>query len=572
MAPWRDLAEDRPCIGKQLKLKSANEENPRCYLVNASPVIGQDGKRRGTVASFDDVTAMEQKRAQLNEMLLDLQQSREELSKRNRELHVLATRDALTGCLNRRTFYECFDSQWRSHATNDLPLSCLMVDIDHFKSINDRFGHAMGDDVLKAMGKLLNEMCRLPNVAARYGGEEFCVLLPETTIEAAAELGEQIRQRVAQLQFENLSVTTSIGISCTKSGASDPQELMEQADKCLYVAKRSGRNQVVRWDEVPADLEIDESKLTRAGEDASIPYPAVTSLVSALAYRHPDTAAHSMRVAEVAVLASRGLMNSKDAYILEIGALLHDIGKIGVPDAILLKPGPLTKEEWTVMHIHDRIGMEIVEASFANRKLIDVVRYHHATFGGNPNEPDLPRGEDIPLGARLVTISDAYDAMVSDRVYRKGRSKEEAFAELRRCAGRQFDPNLVEHFIKAVEHYRPQKISVASKYTAMQIGLHLEKLNDAVDSQDLKAIKMLAARLEATASSSHIPEIREVAAKIGCCTNEDTEANSLLTMTRELIDLCRSTQRAYTTVELQELDAFGRGNQVNPPETPATVA
>jgi diguanylate cyclase (GGDEF)-like protein/putative nucleotidyltransferase with HDIG domain len=440
-----------------------------------------------------------------------------------------------------------------------------MVDIDHFKSINDRFGHSTGDEVLKAVGNLLGSMVTEPGIAARYGGEEFCVLLPATDLDSAARIGEQMRQAVAALKFSQLSITTSLGVSCTTLQAEEPQGLLDQADKSLYVAKRDGRNQVIRFDLVPTDLEMNEKKLKRYGDDGSISYQAVTSLLSALAYRHPDTAAHSMRVAELSVLCAREIVNSKDAYVIEIGALLHDIGKIGVPDAILLKPGPLTKDEWTVMHIHDRIGMEIVEASFANRSLVDIVRYHHSAFGPIPNDPEALSGRDIPLGARIVTIADAYDAIISDRIYRKGRSKEEAFAELRRCAGRQFDPDLVEHFIKVVENYQPRKVTVASKYVALQIGLQLEKLTEAVDTRDFKAIKLLASRLEATASSSHIPEIREVAARIGSATSDlpqesadESQELLLLRMTQELIDLCRSTQRAYSAVELSEIEAFER--------------
>ncbi len=561
--PWRALGEEGLCTGRQVQLTSEDGKTTRCYLVNASPITGHDGKRRGTVASFDDVTAMEQKREELREMLSDLQLSREELSKRNRELHILATRDALTGCLNRRTFYETFTNFWDNVQAGQGPLSCLMVDIDHFKSINDRYGHAMGDEVLKAVAKVLLTHVSEPGIAARYGGEEFCVLVPNCNMEQAAVLGEQLRQAIAAIQFSQLSVTTSVGVSCTDTKQKTYQDLMEQADKCLYVAKRGGRNQVVRWDQVPEDLVVDESKLSRSGEDVSISYPAVTSLLSALAYRHPDTAAHSMRVAELAVMAGRKLMSAKDSYILEIGALLHDIGKIGVPDAILLKPGPLTKEEWTIMHVHDKVGMDIVEASFANRQLIDIVRFHHCTFGGSPDAPDLPKGEEIPVGARLVTIADAYDAMVSDRVYRKGRTQQEAFAELRRCAGRQFDPTLVEHFIEAVEQYQPQLVNVNSKYVAMQIGSNLERLHEAYDARDMKTIKALAARLEATASNSEIPEIREIAAQISRTNLDDEQAIKLLEMAQELIDLCRSAQRAYATIDVEELEATDRGKSLN---------
>ena len=129
---------------------------------------------------------------------------------------------------------------------------------------------------------------------------------------------------------------------------------------------------------------------------------------------------------------------------------LHDIGKIGVPDSILLKPGPLTQDEWQVMTMHDHIGVEIIKSSFACSELAEIMTNHHAWYAGNPRSPELPTGDDIPLGARILAIADAFDAIVSDRVYRRGRSIEDAFAELRRCVGTQFDPELVEEFIACV--------------------------------------------------------------------------------------------------------------------------
>ncbi len=135
---------------------------------------------------------------------------------------------------------------------------------------------------------------------------------------------------------------------------------------------------------------------------------------------------------------------------MRLPRFLHDVGKLGIPDAILKKPGKLNDDEWKVMKAHDTMGVEIIKAAFSSKPLREIVRTHHARFGGNPREPGLPSGQDIPLGSRLLAIADSYDAMVSDRVYRKGRTRDEAFEELRRCAGKQFDPALVDRFIIAV--------------------------------------------------------------------------------------------------------------------------
>ena len=233
--------------------------------------------------------------------------------------------------------------------------------------------------------------------------------------------------------------------------------------------------------------------------------------------------------------------------MLEIAALLHDIGKIGVPDAILLKPGPLTREEWETMHLHDRIGVEIVEASFSNQQLVDIVRYHHATYRKKADAAHFPSGNDIPIGARIVTIADAYDAMVSDRVYRKGRAPKEAFEELRRCAGQQFDPELVERFIEVATHHKSVELPVTSKQIALQVGLQIERLAEAIDDQDREGIKALAARLETTAAHGGIREIEAMAANVKNASDEN-DLISELQMVEELMALCRSVQKVYADV------------------------
>lgn len=543
---------DRAAVeGMRLGLQVGTQR--RIYFVNASPILGADGRRRGTIASFDDITPLEQKREELSQMLVELKSSRDELSVRNKELQYLATRDPLTGCLNRRTFFEVFDRAWHDAQRRHAPLSCFMVDVDHFKSVNDNYGHSMGDEVLRGVAATLMGTARETDVVCRYGGEEFCIVLPATDAGDAVESAERMRRAIERLEFDELRVTASLGVSALGMGAADPQELLDQADKCLYVAKRNGRNQVVRWDDVPEDVELEASPRREepvSEDEISIPYPAVASLLSALAYRDADTAAHSTRVAELCVATASGLLSVKETYVLEVAALLHDIGKIGVPDAILLKPGPLTREEWETMELHDRIGVEIVEASFSNKALIEIVRYHHAMYGGNPATPHFPEGDQIPVGARIVSIADAYDAMVSDRVYRKGRPPEEAFAELRRCAGRQFDPELVERFIEVIQGHEPQHLPVASKQLALQVGLQIERLAQAVDDQDSAGIKALSARLETTAARGGIHEIQKVAASIRQVADEDGDLVRLLQMVNELLALCRSAQKAYASTDL----------------------
>lgn len=570
--PWeRSLRERVSLIGQPLAIEAPGQAR-RVFQVNSSPIIDEDGTVRGALASFDDVTALESKKEELMLMLEALKKSREAIREQNEKLQILATRDPLTGCLNRRSFFEDFDELWQQATNHDRPLSCIMVDVDHFKSVNDNYGHSVGDEVLRTVGQLLRAEGK-GFVICRFGGEEFCVLMPGEDIGPAADVAEHFRHQIEQLDFGELSITASLGTSSNRLGASSPQDLLDQADKCLYVAKRNGRNQVVRWDRVPENLVIDESQLTRTrqptdtsqeGSDqpSLLSYHAVTGLISALAYRDLDTAMHSLRVAELCQATSQGLLPISEQYVLEIAGMLHDIGKIGVPDAILLKPGPLTEDEWKFMSAHDQVGVEIVNASFGCSQLTDIVQMHHAHFGGDRNNPGGPRGEEIPLAARILSVADAYDAMVSDRVYRQGRSPEDAFAELRRCAPSQFDPQVVERFIEVQSARLQQEPFTAlrtERTAALQIGLQIERLALAVDRQDLTTISSLAARLSTTAAKYNLDRLVEIASELRRLAEEEPDLKELVTTTQELLNLAAQSRRSYVELNPEVLARTPQG-------------
>jgi putative nucleotidyltransferase with HDIG domain len=271
----------------------------------------------------------------------------------------------------------------------------------------------------------------------------------------------------------------------------------------------------------------------------------VTALMSALAHRDAATAEHSQRVADLCVSTAKGLMSINDCFLLEVAAMLHDIGKLGVPDAILLKPGALTEEEWKVMRTHDQMGVEIISAAFGSEALTDIVRTHHAWFSGNPENPGLPQGRDIPLGARILTIADAFDAMVSDRPYHRPKNREQAFTELRRCAGKQFDPELVERLITAVQasdNTRAQPALSVSQQTALRIRLEIERLACALDDRDLTMLSAMASRISAVASKDGLPQIAEVASTLEKTASNQADLEGVLRLTNELLELCRSPQ------------------------------
>jgi diguanylate cyclase (GGDEF)-like protein len=200
---------------------------------------------RGCMITFDDVTELDRANAQLRETLRELELSRAQIASQNEELQKLAARDSLTGCLNRRAFFGGAEQLFNDARTKGLELSCIMIDIDHFKSYNDRFGHAVGDRVIKAVAKVLGTGLRAEDLLGRYGGEEFCLILPGVDQQRAIEIAERLREGVES--FSGPSVRASFGVSTLRLGAGDTAEMIEQADAALYIAKGAGRNRVKCW-------------------------------------------------------------------------------------------------------------------------------------------------------------------------------------------------------------------------------------------------------------------------------------------------------------------------------------
>ncbi|HHT9124573.1 MAG TPA: diguanylate cyclase [Candidatus Brocadiia bacterium] len=391
-----------------------------------------------------------------------------QLLEKNKRLESLVVRDSLTGLYNHKHLHEMLKIEFgRARRYHD-PLSCMMIDIDHFKVVNDTYGHQFGDFVLTSLAKVFQGMIRDVDIVARYGGEEFFFILPKTSLEGARALGEKIREAIHCHNFCNTVYSAIITVSSGISSVSDrdinsKDDLIQHADKALYEAKSRGRNRVCCWDEVRLPVwevtveEIDRindfrHKFFQIAKDAKYAFlEAVKNLVK-LVEAKDCTVNHSTKVSLYGVaLAKKLRIPDEEIECIENAALLHDIGKIGVPQNILLKKGKLTEGEYNLIKKHCTVGTSIVsKAPFFERE-VPLILYHQERYDGT-GYPNGLKGLGIPLGARILAIADAYDAMTTDRTYRKKYSKEDAINELKKLCGVQFDPEMIEPFLKLVKN------------------------------------------------------------------------------------------------------------------------
>jgi diguanylate cyclase (GGDEF)-like protein len=357
----------------------------------------------------------------------------------------LALTDPLTGLGNHRHFHERLQRELLNAEEQDRPLTLCFVDIDDFKKINDRFGHPSGDRVLSQIGGRL----RQGGEAFRLGGDEFALLLAEHDETMALAAANSILERIAALDLDHIgNVTVSAGLATFPVQGHGRDELIRLADSALYWAKEHGKNRVRLYR--PEVVELAELKRLAAGPDKAARYRAAASLAKAVDARDTYTGSHSERVAELAArVAMRIGLDREQIELTRLAGSLHDLGKLAIPEEILRKPGTLTDSERLVLERHPQIGFRMLD-SLGVDPVADLVLHHHERWDG-AGYPDGQRADEIPLGARIIFVTDAYDAMTSDRVYRQKRSSDAALAELERCAGTQFDPGIVAAFAEELE-------------------------------------------------------------------------------------------------------------------------
>ena len=368
---------------------------------------------------------------------------RERVAHLLRNLTDAVRRDPLTGLLNRRGFDEAFDLEIERCRRADTPLSLVVADIDRFKSVNDSHGHGAGNAALRNVSELICGAKRLFDSAARVGGEEFAVVVPDTDEHGAYMLAERIRTSVDR----EAKLTLSLGVACSPLHGTTSDALLQAADHALYAAKRLGRNRsVISSAEVPGIL----ARGASAGRDHGyVEVGALVSLAESLDVRDSGHSAHCHRVGRFSELIARELGLAPDEVErLRLAGILHDVGRVAVPESVVEKSGPLNQEEWDWVRAHPSTGARLLETTdFAEGR--DWVRLHHERPDGT-GYPEGLSGDEVPLEASILAVADAYEAMTSDRPYRVALSADEAAEELRQGAGTQFDERVVEALLRVV--------------------------------------------------------------------------------------------------------------------------
>lgn len=362
-----------------------------------------------------------------------------------------ADTDGLTGLLNHRCFQERIETSIKTSQSSDKPLSIILADLDSFKLFNDTYGHQVGDQVLCTVSDCLVSTVRHQDLVGRYGGDEFIIMLPDTGVSGAADVAQRILANIKQCDIQvdgySLPLRLSLGIATFPADAGSKHELIAHADAALYEAKGSGGGQARQALATKQDWAALHSSS----------YGALEGLVNTVDAKDHYTREHSEVVTDAAlVLAGALRLSDETQRALRIAGLLHDIGKIGIPDQILKKPGKLTSDEYEVMKQHVQLSEMIIKnVPFVN-DVLAAVGHHHERYDGK-GYPYQKRGEDIPLLGRIMAVADAYSAMSMDRPYRRRMSWDEIRQELLSSAGSQLDPELVNIFVSAMEDEKSEK-------------------------------------------------------------------------------------------------------------------
>ncbi len=386
--------------------------------------------------------------------------------------------DSLTLLYNHRGFQEILTNEISRSETNKQKLSIIMMDINNITKINRELGHAKGDEVIKLVAEKVRQNVREGDTAGRYGGDEIAIVLPNTDSAQAKYVAEFLTYSLSCCFIDDIGpIKVSVGVATYPDCAQDKEKLLILAEQAMYISQakgyKDGMSAIISssdfnfWDDVALKsyaevvskrhsqlgINFEEELLNKFNNDHDLSdtrtWEVATSLAGAIDAKDPYTKGHSTSVSKYAEALARAInLPEKEVERITLGALLHDVGKIGIPENVLKKEGPLSDDEWAIMKQHPVIGVEKVLQPNPNlRDLIPIVKYHHERIDGK-GYPENLLSESIPLAAKIVAIADTYHALISDRPYRKGMNIEKAFSILEEGAGSQWDEHLVRTFIQ----------------------------------------------------------------------------------------------------------------------------
>ncbi|MDN5276526.1 MAG: diguanylate cyclase [Clostridiales bacterium] len=378
--------------------------------IKVAPIKDMKGQTVGAVMVFRDITQEKVWQEKFNS---------------------LNWRDPLTGLYNRRFVEEEF-ARWQA-SSRAFSIAVIVADINGLKLVNDMFGVQEGDNLLKRAARILRESCRKTDIVARWDGDEFIILLPRITARAAEKIVERIKNRCLQEKEGEVQLSLAIGYAVKRKPLESLNQVVKEAEEMMH--------------------------RTKLMEEKSYRNAVVSSILMTLFAKSTETEEHAERLKSYCLAIGRKMrLSSKELDELALLAVLHDIGKVGIRESILQKPGPLTAEEWEEMKKHPEIGWRIAKGISELVHIAEYILCHHERWDGHGYPRGL-KGEEIPLLCRILAVVDAYDAMTSDRVYRKAMSRERALAEIKRNAGTQFDPHVVETFLDLLAKEDTEKIN-----------------------------------------------------------------------------------------------------------------